>query len=125
MTNTIKMVFAMIIFFATTSVAQDPVTKEKWSEGMRTLLPVLLCEESSFFRECFDVTAEKCEEVALSTTRVCLENIKEELPSIFESQAVGEKWRREVGVCAGTAYELALIKNKLDKPKCYDPSVWR
>ncbi len=123
--NKFKLILAITVFFATTSVAQGPVTKEKWSEGMRTLLPVLLCEESSFFRECFDVTAEKCEEVALSTTRVCLEDIKEELPPIFESRAVGEEWGSKVGICAGTAYEVALLKKKLDKPKCYDPSAWR
>src|SRR5262245_29111848 len=46
----------------------------KWMEGMKSVLPSLFCKEKSYFRECFQISAEECEAEAIRVTRVCVDS---------------------------------------------------
>lgn len=104
--------------------APNSVPKADWMKGMKTALPVAFCKPTQYFRQCFKVTAEECEQVALSTTRVCLENLKDAIPDPLKQPEDGTTWGAKVGQCAGAAYETALVKKKIQNDKCNDASAW-
>ena len=100
------------------------VAKEQWVEGMKTGLPVVFCQEGFYFRTCFRISAEECEETALSTTRVCLANFGDELPSVLLLPLEGQQWGQKIGACAGSTFELKWTERKVRSERCNDPSAW-
>lgn len=101
------------------------VSKERWLSAMETALPPAFCKETQYFRQCFKVSARECEQVAASTTRVCLDKYKSQMPAVFNQPQDGTKWGRMVGACAGNAYEMTLIKKRINNNKCNDVNNWR
>ncbi len=118
----------MIIFLlATTSpLAQAlDVTKGQWVSAMKTGLPAAFCKSSQYFRQCFKVTAIECEETAASSTRFCLADLHDKIPTTLHQPQDGTKWGGKVGQCAGTAYVVALADRKISNAKCNDATNWQ
>ena len=101
------------------------VSKSEWIKGMSTVLPTAFCNSNQYFRQCFSVTAEECEETAASATRICLSKNDENIPDILVQPKDGTLWGTVIGKCAGEAYEITLIKKRLNNEKCNDISNWQ
>ncbi len=101
------------------------ISKEQWLSAMETALPAAFCKEIQYFRQCFEVSARECEQVAASTTRICLDKYQSKMPAVFNQPQDGSKWGRTIGACAGTAYELTLIKKRINNEKCNNVNNWR
>lgn len=100
-------------------------TVTKWMEGMKSVLPSLFCKDGSYFRECFQISAQECETEAIRVTRVCIESKRDELIKNFKpTEADGKKWGEKVGECAGAAFEISYKEKRKNNPKCDDPSQW-
>lgn len=100
------------------------VPSEQWLEAMRTTMPTVLCDSAQYFRQCFDVTAQECEETAASSTRVCINDVEHLIPEMMRLPADGNAWGTRIGQCAGTAYEAALRDKRISNPKCNNPASW-
>lgn len=118
--------------FIAVSIAIVPVTacaneisREDWINSMSATLPALFCQPEMYFRQCFNVTQTKCEETALSVTRICLEKNKDKIPETLQQPQDGTSWGTVVGACAGESFELVLQKNRISNQKCDDPSNWQ
>jgi hypothetical protein len=105
--------------------AETVITKAQWVEAMKTGLPVGFCKEGSYFRSCFRVSAEECEDTSLSATRVCLANLDDELPAVFHQPHDGQRWGQKVGGCAGSTYETAHKSKKIASEPCKDMTRWK
>jgi len=114
-----------ILAFASTTVSANEVSKEDWINGMTTALPAYFCKADQYFRQCFTVTQVECEEVALSTTRICLAQNKNAMPAILKQPEDGTRWGSVVGACAGEAYEISLQKKLINSARCKDPNNWK
>ena len=101
------------------------VSKNDWINAMTTALPTAFCNSSQYFRQCFSVTAQECEETAASATRICLHDNKEKIPKILNQPKDGTHWGTIIGTCAGTAYEASLIKKRIKNKKCDNPANWQ
>lgn len=101
------------------------VTKSDWLIAMKSALPTAFCNPSMYFRQCFKVTANQCEETALSATRICLENNKVNIPDILIQPKDGTHWGTIVGTCAGETYEKSLSKLKVSNTKCNNAANWQ
>ena len=101
------------------------VSKADWYNGMSTALPTVFCNSNQYFRQCFSVSAQKCEETAASATRVCLNKNDKDIPSILVQPKDGTHWGTVIGKCAGEAYEITLIKKRINNAKCNDVSNWQ
>jgi hypothetical protein len=112
-------------FWSLEAGAETVVTKAQWVEGMKTGLPVAFCKEGSYFRACFRVSAEQCEDTALSTTRVCLANVEDDLPAVFHQPLDGQKWGQKVGSCAGSTYETTHKAERIASERCKDITRWK
>jgi len=104
--------------------AKDTVTRAAWIDGMRTAIPDGFCKEGGYFRSCFAMTREECESIVSSATRVCLSNFDGEIPAALHQPADGQSWGQKVGECAGNAFEVTHAAQKVQSPKCNDPSAW-
>ncbi len=104
--------------------APPEVAKQDWIRTMRTALPTAFCEPDAYFRQCFKVTAEQCEQTALSATRICLEELKDQVPAILKQPDDGNRWGSKLGECVGNAYEASLTAKRLHSEKCDNPSAW-
>jgi hypothetical protein len=112
---------ALSFFWGLAAGAEVVVTKAQWVEGMRTGLPVAFCKEGSYFRSCFRVSAEQCEDTARSAIRVCLADA--ELPAVFHQPLDGETWGKKVGSCAGSAYEMTHVAERISSERCKEISA--
>jgi hypothetical protein len=71
------------------------------------------------------VTQIECEETALSTTRICLAQNKEKIPTRLRQPEDGTKWGTIIGSCAGSAYEIALQRKRIISSTCNNPDNWK
>ena len=92
---------------------------------MKTALPAAFCNSSMYFRQCFKVTAEECEETAASATRICLKENDHNIPNALIQPKDGTHWGTVIGTCAGEAYDISLMKRKINSDKCNDASNWQ
>ncbi len=118
------MVLLALLIFALGAKAQI-ANKEVWIEEMSTVLPVAFCQSGSFYRQCFSVTAARCEEVAMSAARICLSKHKNEIPDSLRQPRDGEHWGNIVGNCTGTAYALTLSKEFSTADRCTNINSWK
>jgi hypothetical protein len=95
----------------------------KWMEGMKSVLPSLFCKQGSYFRECFRISEQECEDEAIRVTRVCVDSKRADLLKNFKAEE-GKMWGEKVGECAGSSFEISLEKKKIESPKCNDASQW-
>jgi hypothetical protein len=120
-----KTVFFLLMFTITISVHAVQVSKQDWINGMSTALPTAFCNSKQYFRQCFSVSAEECEETAASATRICLKRYKDQIPATLNQPEDGTHWGSIIGSCAGEAYEAALIKKRINNEKCSNPVNWQ
>lgn len=114
-----------VLLAAAAPAAADSIPKATWVARMRTALPTMLCQEGSYFRSCFRIEAEECENAAASSTRVCLKELEAEIPDQLKLPDDGQEWGRRIGACAGGNLELVLLKKKVQSEKCNDPAAWQ
>ncbi len=100
------------------------IGRSEWIDRMSTALPTAVCGSDMYFRQCFDISAQQCEETAASATRVCLNKYRNEIPDILQQPEDGTHWGSIVGACAGEAFELTLRKKRVNNERCNNPENW-
>jgi len=115
---------AALMTASTLSLAQS-VDRKQWTDMMSTALPTAFCTPQSYFRQCFKISAQECEETASSATRVCLNKHANDIPRTMVMPKDGQHWGTVLGQCAGNSVEGALLKRRISNAKCNDPNQWR
>lgn len=106
------------------SVNAQEVSRARWMEGMTTALPKYLCGQNEYFRQCFKVTAQQCQQAAVSATRTCLKKNEGKIPAVLRSRDEGGKWGEVVGECTGNTYETALAAKRINSARCNNVNNW-
>jgi len=125
MNNYTKTLIFLFIIIISSPIHAVEVNKKDWVNAMTTALPAAFCNSSQYFRQCFSVTPQECEETAASVTRICLNNNNDKIPPKLQQSKDGAHWGTIIGACAGEAYEVALIKKRIKNTKCNNPSNWQ
>ena len=92
---------------------------------MGNLLPAAMCQDGSYFRACFDISASDCHTTATATTATCLRQYTDQMPETLKQPEDGTHWGQVVGACAGTLYGGELKAKMRNEAKCKDPSYWK
>ena len=119
-----RLLFLLVLVLPATSWAQE-VPKDKWLEVMTVTIPTYFCQAGQYFRECFDVTAEQCEQVAQSAARNCISKMEQQIPEKLRHPADSRMWGTKLGNCAGIAYEGTLAGKHKSDPTCQDARNWQ
>lgn len=106
------------------TLAQE-VPKDKWLDAMTVTIPTYFCQPEQYFRQCFDVTAEECEQVAKSGARNCISKMEHQIPDPLAHPVDSRAWGNRLGTCAGVAYEATLADKHKSDPKCQDARNWK
>ena len=93
----------LLLLIASTSSMASEVLKADWITAMTSAIPAYFCKSDQYFRQCFKVTQVECEEAALSTTRICLAQYKDNIPASLRQPEDRQKWGATIGSCAGSA----------------------
>lgn len=104
--------------------AQD-VSKEQWISTMKTALPAHFCQDSQYFRQCFNVTKAECQKEATSATKACLDKLAAKVPAVLNQPKDGSAWGEKLGFCAGSSYAATLAKKRISNTKCNDINNWK
>lgn len=120
-----KIIIAAGIFLISSFSFGQDVSKDMWIGQMRTALPQYFCSTQQFFRQCFNVKESQCKIVAADATDACLKQYEGKMPSKLKQPVDGTHWGQQVGMCAGNAYEVALLKQKINSAKCNNPNNWQ
>ncbi len=122
----LRLMLAVITFISIhTSSYANEIVKEAWMNSMSTALPTLFCQADQYFRQCFQITQRECEEIALSSSRVCLKKYEKDIPSVLNQPKDGNHWGSIIGSCAGESFELVLQKKRISNEKCNNPENWK
>ncbi len=106
-----------LFVFAPLCSAQSTATQpsDRWSDLFLTAMSTAMCRDSAPFKSCTTLTQQKCEELALSSTRVCLAKNKDQIPKQMTKED-GRHWGAVVGECSGTAfYGTAMYEHAVDE----------
>lgn len=115
----------LLLLLPDTLFAQQ-VPRDAWIEEMKTLIPGVFCSNGdTYFRQCFDAPAEKCEEVASSAARLCLQRFESQIPDLLNQPRDGTLWGQRIGSCSGTIFERSLLESRIDSARCNDISNWQ
>lgn len=117
--------FFVAILLAPVCVQATEVSKTIWVKHMHTALPTALCNSSNYLRQCYDVTAQQCEETSASATRICLSEYDKDIPDVLVQPEEGTHWGTVVGRCAGEAYAATLASSFKNTPECNDITNWQ
>lgn len=95
------------------------IPRDQWIDQFSTAWPTLVCSaEDGFFRACFAVSAQRCEKVALSAVRVCMEKNIDEIPAVIASREASAKLGKTIGTCAGRNLSIALSAESTPTASC-------
>ena len=120
-----RILFCAFISSLSLAASGNEVSKANWMSAIETALPTAFCNSNQYFRQCFNVTAQECEEVAASATRVCLNKNQSKIPSILIQPEDGTHWGTVIGSCAGSAYGASLSKKLVKNKKCDNQKNWQ
>lgn len=94
------------------------ISKDIWMGQMRAALPAAFCSTEQIFRQCYSVSESQCKVAATDATDACLKQFEGRIPAILKQPSDGRYWGEQVGMCAGNAYGVTLVKQKINSPKC-------
>ena len=117
------LVTAGMVVLSSVSFGQD-ISKDMWIAQMRTALPQHFCSTEQYFRQCFNVKESQCKMVSADAVDACLKQYEGKIPSRLNQPVDGAHWGQQVGMCAGNAYDVALLKQKINTAKCNNPNNW-
>lgn len=120
----IKMLTLSGLAVVSFAVWSAEIRKSEWMNAMSTAFPTAICASHMYFRQCFEISAQQCEETIASATRVCLSKYQDEIPDILQQPQDGSHWGSIVGACAGEAFELTLIEKRINSQQCNNPANW-
>ena len=101
------------------------VNKSYWFNAMSTALPTAFCNSSQYFRHCFSVSAQDCEEAVASATRSCLNKNNKDIPDILVQPEDGAHWGAIIGKCIGDTYEITQKQKLINNVRCNDITNWQ
>ena len=119
-----KPVVGLFVLFLSIQANAVEVSKSEWMDKMTTGLPAYFCQSDQYFRQCFEVSAEQCEESMSSATRLCLQKYDDEIPDVLVQPSAGTSWGSIVGRCVGETYEVVNTQKRRSDAICLDPSHW-
>ena len=118
-----KFAAAGVLLFSLFSFGQD-ISKDMWIGHVKTAYPQHFCSAEQYFRQCFSVQESQCRMVFSDATNACLKQVEGRIPIRLKQPADGAHWGSQIGMCAGNAYEVALMKQKINTAKCNDSKNW-
>lgn len=113
-----------MFFVSSVSLGQD-ISKDLWVAQMKTALPQYVCSTETYFRQCFNVQESTCKIVITDAVNECLKQFEGKIPLRLKQPVDGSYWGNQVGMCAGNAYEVALVKQRNNTAKCNNPNNWK
>jgi hypothetical protein len=120
----LALLFATVLTLGLTSQAKA-VDIEQWLDLVENSLPDLLCEQSAYFRQCFEIDDAQCRSTLSSTFQDCLTIYLDHLPEQINTSADGAHWGQLLGSCAGTKFEMQLTELKIQNARCNDITQWQ
>ena len=95
--------FITLLFlnFATAAPKQSAefIHAEVWKDKMKDNLSSTICDRSGYFRNCYEITEDKCLSASQESVKSCLQTFK--LPKKINPYGDGLKYAYKVGLCAG------------------------
>jgi len=89
----------------------------------RRQLPDDLCKPDQYFRACFRVSEARCKEVVREELDRCVARHAASLP-LVRGRDSGAQAGQVLGQCAGAAYDIRLLAERLQSAQCNDPTQW-
>lgn len=121
---TTKSIIFLTVLLMSAQVSAVEIAKSEWMDRMTTGLPAYFCQSDQYFRQCFEVSAEQCEEAMSSATRLCLAKYSDEIPEVLVQPDAGTSWGSVVGRCVGETYDVTNAQKRKMDAVCMDPSHW-
>ncbi len=124
MTQLRALLVILALCLSAAALAQDSVSREAWSNHMEAALPDYLCQEDSYFVQCFELDLAQCRHSLGELTRRCLDRFADDIPDPIRPAEDGAIIGQMVGSCAGTQFDYEHRALKIDNPQCNDPMHW-
>ncbi|MBF0457473.1 MAG: hypothetical protein HQK99_06220 [Nitrospirae bacterium] len=119
---TLMLVSVSILLSAAAAAADSAPSKESWIGQMSAVLPGVMCAPNQYFRKCFNIDQNSCNDEAVRAVKSCAARYAPEMPAVFLPKD-GENWGRIISECVYEALESNLqTNNKITSGDCKDLS---
>ena len=117
----VVVILAAAVLGLTGALAGCKQSREKWIEKFEAAMPDALCESHQYFRQCFEIDEATCKRTAAEEVHKCMSTVT--IPAELDRDD-GGRLGQQIGSCAGSAFERALIAKRRNTAECNDPSHW-
>lgn len=107
--------FVLILSFSVSHAAD--MAQDQWTSFMTKNMPTVFCKSDQYYRDCYEVTKEECENTAAFAVEACIANHIQELPDTF-SYEESRKWGAIIEKCVDEEYSRTFSNQKMDTPEC-------
>lgn len=113
-----KLLPAIIALMAAAAAVQaQDMTRDEWTADRMKNLPAVCCQEGRYYRDCFEVGPEACENAVMTAVASCIDTKSEELPENFGAD-LSRKWDDILEKCVNEEYSEMYIHQKKETPEC-------
>lgn len=114
---------------AITFLLNYPLQARASSTFYQDILPAALCDDGSYFRECFPIKKTTCILEIKSIGENCFNQLQSELLSLKKDstksiEAVKTSARIKIGTCIGQNFEKKLASKKVSSSQCSSEKGW-
>jgi len=107
--------FVLILSFSVSHAAD--LAQDRWIGFMTKNMPALFCKPDQYYRDCYEVTKEECEDTAAFAVQACIANHIQELPDFFSYEA-SRQWGATIEKCVDEEYSRTFSNQKKDTQEC-------
>jgi len=120
-----RLVLIAALFASSASAADIVLTKSQFIEGFKKSLPDSFCADKSYFRQCFEITKEKCAKAVTEASTACIAPLETGIPEKLTKPTEGQAWGEKFGSCVGEKFEAEQPKKKTAPADCNDLAKWK
>ncbi|MCO5144265.1 MAG: hypothetical protein M9962_14340, partial [Oligoflexia bacterium] len=104
---------------------ESKIAKDVFLKKFQEQFSQKFCEEKSYFRSCFEVNADLCKESVTTLTKDCISSFEAKIPDTLQQPVDGQTWGKQIGTCAGEAFEKKMADKKSSTNKdCENAEKW-
>lgn len=93
------------------------LTQDRWRDFMTKNMPSLFCKPDQYYRECYEVTPEECQNAVAFAVEACIADHIQELPDIF-TYTDSRRWGAVIEKCVDAEYTITFGNQKIDTDAC-------
>jgi len=117
------MIVSIFSYYVFAGMDPFKVNRSTWIKQINKIVIDELCDQKSYFVQCFDIDQVRCESLGKAILNRCLERSK--IPEIVDTSYQGVGMANDLSYCVAIQYEKELKNKKSVEDKCKQRGLFK